>query len=416
MQKLLNRIWNTNPLFFIGLLLVCQVALTLMGWLPALLTTMSLVMGLAYLQNTTYALQSRAGMRNSNLYHLLAAVAASFSYFWSIQLLVNNNITLVLLVPYVFATVIATIHGNKLSIRIEKMLGIYVEDLKGTPQLLKLWPSVAILMAFLSWQIYRLTTHGIQVTTLGGKTMSLGLSTLVLLTFLGIAGSFSFALLRTARSSDSYWYHTFAFLLNICIEFVKLAILVKFKLNWQLFLPVTTGSVIGSLIGANLALSIATRIEAKFDVHVLKKDEMQKLEQSGDIKWPFLQIKWLSLIFIVQAVLILLGVASLFTSVLLLVLSAWQQMSFTIKSRAGQRNNSLYLAWSSVFSNGVWYITLAPLAMNGITLNKAIPYIIGGVIGSLIGQLAGMRVERLTGAIASISGKQVMSPAPATAK
>lgn len=385
---------------------MCQILLIPLGQVASsILPTMGLVMGLAYLQNTTYAMQSRAGMRNSNLYHLLAAVAASLAYFWSLQLLVRNDLPLVLLVPYVFATVIATVHGNKLSIHLEKLLGIYVENLKGKPQFLKLWPSVAVLMVFLVWQIFKLGTHGIQVTTPRGEVFTLGLYTLTLLTFLGIAGSFSFALLRTARSSDSYWFHTLAFLLNICIEFVKLAILIKFKLNWQLFLPVTTGSVIGSLIGANMALDIATRIQAKFDVHVFKPKEMQEREQSGDIKWPTLQIKWLAVILIVQIMAILFGVAVVITSVVLLVLSAWQQMSFTLKSRAGQRNNSLYLGWSSVFSNGVWYITLAPLAMGGITIDKAIPYIIGGAIGSLAGQLIGMRVERATGALANMPSK-----------
>lgn len=400
-RRLLIKIWNINPLIFIGAMLISQLLLIISGRLPALLLTTALVMGLAYLQNTTYAMQSRAGMRNSNLYHLLAAVGASLAYFWSLQLLVHNKLTLVLLVPYVFATVIATVHGNKLSIYLEKMLGIYVEDLRGKPQFLKLWPSVAILMAFLVWQIFNLGTQGLEVTTFKGENLILGLDTLVILIFLGIAGSFSFALLRTARSSDSYWFHALAFLLSTCVDFAKLAILVNFNLNWQLFLPVTTGSVIGSLVGANLALNIATRIQAKFDVHVFKQREMQEREQSGNINWPITQIVWLVSILTVQVFAIFLGFADVITSVVLLILSAWQQMSFTLKSRAGQRNNSLYLSWSSVFSNGVWYITMAPLAMGGITPDKAIPYIIGGAIGSLVGQLAGMRVERATGALAS---------------
>lgn len=411
-QKLLTRVWNTNPLFFLGAILGCQILLFPLGWMTAsILPTMTLVMGLAYLQNTTYALQSRAGMRNSNLYHLLAAVAASLAYFWSLQLLVRNELPLVLLMPYVFATVIATVHGNKFSIRIEKFLGIHVEDLKGKPQFLKLWPSVAVLMAFLMWQVFNLGTQGVQVVTPKGGVLVLESHTLILLVFLGIAGSFSFALLRTARSSDSYWFHTLAFLLNTCIEFVKLAILIKFKLNWQLFLPVTTGSVIGSLIGANIALNITTHIQAKFDVHVLKAKEMQELERTGEIKWPTMQIQWLTYVLILQMGAILIGIAGIVASVVLLMLSAWQQMSFTIKSRAGQRNNSLYLGWASVFSNGVWYITLAPLAMGGVTLDKAIPYIIGGAIGSLVGQLVGMRIEHATGALTSIPPKPTPKPA-----
>jgi hypothetical protein len=362
-------------------------------------------MGLAYFQNTTYALQSRAGMRNSNLYHLIAVVTASLAFFWSLQLLWNNKLTLVLLAPYIFATVIATVHGNKLSIKIEKWLGIYIEDLKGKPQLIKLWPSVLVLFVFLVGQVLYLGAQGVPVQAQDGKTLILGLDTLVLLTILGIAGSFTFALLRTARSSDSYWFHTVTFLMNMCVDFTKLAILIKFNLNWLLFLPVTTGGMIGSLIGANLAMGIATKIQAKFDIHVLKPKELQKLEETGQIEWPVVQIKYLSLILLIQSGAILLGRADLAVSMILLILSAWQQMSFTLKSRAGQRNNTAYLSWSSVFSNGVWYITLVPLALGGITLDKAIPYIIGGAIGSLLGQLAGMKVESKIGAIAGAQTK-----------
>lgn len=409
-----ERLWNTNPLLLLGLALLVQGGAYLGGYIPAsLLPTTVLVMGLAYAQNTTYALQSRAGMRNSNLYHFIAAVAASLAYFWSLQLLVRNDLPLVLLVPYVFATVLATVNGNALSIRIEKTLGIYVEDLKGTPQLMKLWPSVAVLLGLLVWQVRNLAQRGVQVKTHDGM-LTLDSGTLVLLIVLGIAGSFSFALLRTARSSDSYWYHTIAFLLNTGIEFTKLAILVKFRLTWELFIPVTTGSVIGALIGANLALNIAKRIQARFDIHVYNKKEMAALEKSGAIPWPTTQIRWLALVLLVQVWAIASGFAVLTVSCLLLVLSAWQQMSFTLKSRSGQRDNPRYLAWASVFSNGVWYITLAPLAMNGITLDKAIPYIIGGAMGSLVGQLVGMWAERWTGALvheAPVASKPVSATA-----
>jgi hypothetical protein len=438
MQKLLIRIWNTDPLIFIGTILFIEAILLLSGflsitppaWLSSFFTaiwtdspilrvlltllTVGLIMSLAYLQNSTYSLQSRAGMRNSNLYHLIAAVGASFTFFLSRQILVRNDITLTLLMPYIFATALGTVNGNKISIRIEKMLGIYIptENLKGKQaQFLKLWPSVAVLMVFLVWQIIYLGIDGIQVTTSKGEVLLLGLDTLILLAILGIAGSFSFTLLRTARSSNSYWFSTASFLLNICVDFISLAILIKFDLTWQLFLPVTTGGVIGSLIGANLALSITEKIKAKFDIHVLKPKEILELEQSGKIEWPTTQIKWLSLVFVIQAVLILSGIGTLLTSVTLAILSAWQQMSFTLKSRAGQRNNSQYLSWSSIFSNGVWYVTLAPLVIGGITMDKAIPYIIGGAIGSLVGQLFGMMIERAIGALAdsNSSPKQVLA-------
>ena len=87
-------------------------------------------------------------------------------------------------------------------------------------------------------------------------------------------------------------------------------------------------------------------------------------------------------------------------------------------SRARQRNSAQYLAWCSVFSNGVWYICMHFLAMGKITLEKAAPYIVGNAGGSLIGQNLAMQAERLTGAVMDEkpkSPKPVTMPKPATA-
>ncbi len=399
-----RRLWATNPLWIIGGIIAMQMVFFWQGtFAVAPGITLLLVMVLAYVQNTTYSLQSRSASRNSNAYHLVAAVAANFAFFWSLRLLVRNDLPVALLAPYVFATILGTLHGNSISIKIESVLGLSPEGAKGRPQLLKLLPTVIVLLVLLVAQIYFLRGHEVLVP--GGQAVKLSLDFGVLATILALTifGSFTFAILRVARSADSYWFHFFAVILNLGVEFAKLAILIKFRMDWAMFLPTTTGSVIGSLVGANLAQQVAERIKAKFDIHVFSKNEELAREKSGAIRWPVAQIVLLCLVLIPQTYVFRFN--SWKVGGILLFLAAWQALSFTMKSRAGQRNNQQYLAWASVFSNGVWYLTMHELALGSITIEKAIPYIVGSAVGSLIGQLLSMKVERMTGATMDVSVK-----------
>lgn len=404
MRALARRLWETNPLWIIGGIIAVQMLFFWQGtFLVAPGMTLLLVMSLAYVQNTTYSLQSRSANRNSNAYHLVAAVAANFAFFWSLRLLVRNDLPIVLLAPYVFATILGTLHGNSISIKIESTLGLSPEGAKGRPQFLKLLPTVAILFSLLVAQIYFLRGHEVLVSAEQSTRLSLSAAVLATILALTILGSFTFAILRVARSADSYWFHFFAVILNLGVEFAKLAILIKFRMDWAMFLPTTTGSVIGSLVGANFAQKVAERIKARFDIHVYSKTEELEREKAGIIEWPRTQIVFLALVLIPQTYIF--GFNSWMFGGVLLFLSAWQALSFTMKSRAGQRNNQQYLAWTSVFSNGVWYLTMHELALGSITLEKAIPYIVGSAVGSLVGQLLAMKVEQATGATMDASVK-----------
>jgi hypothetical protein len=369
-------LFNLNPLWPIGAVVAVQFAAIALGYLPvSLAPTMALVLGLAYAQNTAYGLQSRSANRNSNAYHLLAAVAASFTFFWSLQLLVRNELPPVLLAPYVFATVIGSVHANALSIRIEGALGLSAEGAKGRPQLMKLWPTVAVLSALLAVQAFFLAP-------------SYGSGVLAALLVITVVESFAFSMLRVARSTDHYWFHTGAVLVNLGLGFLKFVILVNNQVDWALFLPTTTGSVIGSLIGANLGQDVGKKLKAAFDSHV---------GTGAKVLWPVRQLVLVLLGLAVHAVVF--GIGGAKAALVLLAVSAWQAVSFTMVSRARQRNNAQYLAWTSVFSNGVWYVCLHYLAQGAITAEKAAPYIVGNAAGSLVGQTLAMKAEQATGAL-----------------
>jgi hypothetical protein len=196
--------------------------------------------------------------------------------------------------------------------------------------------------------------------------------------------------LRLARSTDSYSFHAVTVLIQIGASFLKLALMLKYQMDWVMFLPTTTGSVIGNLLGANFGQYIVERINAKFDIHVLEKGKIL-------VAWPWKQLAPFSLA--VAAHLYFFGFTAWRANLVLLAFAFGQTASFTLKSRAGQRKHRGFIAWSSVGSNGVWYLTMHALLLEDIGLLQAAPYVVGCCVGSLIGHLVAMRIEQKLGSL-----------------
>src|SRR3989344_5841006 len=179
-----------------------------------------------------------------------------------------------------FATVFGSLHGNIVSKIIEKRIGAQSEAPKNQPQLIRFWPSMAFLLAMLILQV-------VFVSSSFSPWMIAGLALLTLV------DNFAFAVLRLARSSDNYWFHGFAALFQAGAKFLGLAIMFNYEMSWALFLPTTTGGVMGSLTGQYFARGISDRINAKFDSHVM-----------GDknIEWPILQTAVFSLGMVIHGI------------------------------------------------------------------------------------------------------------------
>ena len=75
-----------------------------------------------------------------------------------------------------------------------------------------------------------------------------------------------------------------------------------------------------------------------------------------------------------------------------------QNISFSIVSRARNRNNFTYHMVASVFSNGVWFATFRQLIQADMTWLFFVPYTLGTVCGSLTGAKISMFIEKLLGA------------------
>ena len=67
-------------------------------------------------------------------------------------------------------------------------------------------------------------------------------------------------------------------------------------------------------------------------------------------------------------------------------------------SRSKNRDNKFYHASCSVFSNGIWFLTIRELVAADLTLYLFFPYVIGTVLGSLLGAEASIKIEKVLGA------------------
>ena len=84
---------------------------------------------------------------------------------------------------------------------------------------------------------------------------------------------------------------------------------------------------------------------------------------------------------------------------ILLILAFVQTTSFSLVSRARNRDHMGYHAVASVMSNLVWFATFHQLAVvHEFGWAIAHWYIAGTVLGSLFGARVAMRIEKLIGA------------------
>lgn len=82
----------------------------------------------------------------------------------------------------------------------------------------------------------------------------------------------------------------------------------------------------------------------------------------------------------------------------ILFLAYFQNVSFSIVSRARNRDNMTYHLIASVFSNGVWFLTFRQLVLADMTFMLFIPYTLGTIAGSLTGAKFSMWIEDKIGA------------------
>lgn len=97
----------------------------------------------------------------------------------------------------------------------------------------------------------------------------------------------------------------------------------------------------------------------------------------------------------------------------ILGLAFLQNVSFSVVSRARNRDNQRYIVISSAFSNGIWFLTFRELVLAKMNWFLFIPYTIGTVIGSVSGANLSMYIERWLNASSDAHLRKVPAPPPA---
>lgn len=113
---------KNRPFFIVlGILLLVTAVFLLLGEL-ILLSTVTLI-GLAFVQNTSFSMVSRSRNRDSLNYHAIASFFSNTLWFLTMRELVKQDLDVYLFAPYALGTIAGSIFGSKISMKIEKILG-----------------------------------------------------------------------------------------------------------------------------------------------------------------------------------------------------------------------------------------------------------------------------------------------------
>ena len=369
------------PLALLGLFVVFQI------FGGVVLASVAFITSLAFVQNITYSLQSRSATRNSNLYHMIAAVTSSLVFFATRQFLITKSLPFMFMPAYVFGTVFGSMHGKKLSQKIEKFIDARTGPSdKNKSQLFQFWPSLGILTVALVLEVLFLSENP---------------KLLLMVAVLSFLSNFGFSIVRVTRNADNHWVHFGAILFEATASFALLKIMIEQQMDWTLFIPSLTGSMMSSLSGSELAKKIMAAVQASTDGHV---------KEGKKIDAPYGPLAAGASLMIAQF--IIFGFSNMLTISILMMSVLAQSVSFSMVSRARQRSSDAYLVWCSFLSNGIWYLTMHLYTADKMPNYLFVPNTSATAMGALAGQDISMRVEKKIGAVMDEPKQQTkVSPA-----
>jgi len=179
------------------------------------------------------------------------------------------------------------------------------------------------------------------------------------------------------------------------VTFLYYQRLVEYDISWLLFVPFVAAGICGSISGALISMRIEIKTGASVDAHVTAPEAPKPVLWPIAVLFPLVLIEFL---FMPQIVLSLLAVYGLAVAM---------RFSFMLVSRARNRDNILYHALASIFSNGIWFLTFKQLYDVGLELPFLVPYIVGVASGSLLAYNVSIWIERRIKAVADAPAKKV---------
>ncbi|KKS44020.1 MAG: hypothetical protein UV48_C0005G0017 [Candidatus Azambacteria bacterium GW2011_GWA2_42_9] len=335
-----------------------------------------ILMAVAYLNNVSYSMVSRSAVRDNAPYHAFTVLLSNVLWYSTLNLLIKDDMTIILFVPYTVATVWGSFTGAVASMKVEKVFGITTNvDKKKASAKSALVQKV--LLVFLA-------IFGIIVAIYAENfAASLKIASLV------FVNSIAFSILRRSRNTNNTIYHIIASIVNSIVWYLLYRDLALTGMTFVLFTSYCFGSVLGGLTGQKTSSVIERQIGATADKH---------LEKDGE---SFSYKEILTLI-PKKTVITLTLVATAFAAfqknhsflLILTAFSAAQQIAFSMVSRSRNRDSMIYHVIASIFSNGVWFLTFRQLHVKNWTPELYVPYAAGGAVGSVTGVAISMGIEK----------------------
>lgn len=210
------------------------------------------------------AMLNRSSTKNSWAYHGIVLLLNSVAGYWvfkSVDALVTTiGLTYFLIIAYIAATVWGNFTGSKLSMIIEKKLGV-VTRLKGggnntSPQEKKVKYALLIILGVLAVAILIITrgNYFAAVSVFFLNFLNMGIHTFV----------------RRSRNVGNTIFHNTGLLLQGLSYFLLFRFIAAENMSWIFFLPYAMGSILGGLLTHTFNMWAEKRIKADPDKHLIK--------------------------------------------------------------------------------------------------------------------------------------------------
>lgn len=374
------------------------------GLLSVVLSSEPLVFGqlmfLAFFQNVAFLLVSRARNRNSNNYHLIAAMLSNGVWFMTYAYMVPRGMPWQMLVPFLSGTTLGSLFGAGVSQKIERWLGLSADAAQpsvsfplggpapDSPNLIGEWLKNYAL-------VFCLGLSGILCAIAAGNPWFIAA-----MIFFAFLQNFGAAVSSRARSRNNFNYSVAATLASGFLFLLAFRYLVVHNMPFSLFIPYAVGTVLGSIAGAKISAVFEKIFNIRPDSHLEGNKPGAPL--AGNAFFKIVVLAGSGLIFLqVAGFGSLLGLPNEKSLAILLMGTlayALQNLTFSIASRAGNRNHLNYHLSSRVLNGVVTYLCFMYAVTNEMSFELFAPIMLGQTIGSVTGQNIGMKIEKKIGA------------------
>lgn len=112
-----------NRMFYVILIALIVVTTVFLGIGKLNLMSSLILIGLAFVQNTSFSMVSRSRNRDNMDYHAIASLFSNTLWFLTMRELVKHELDIFLFAPYALGTIAGSLFGVKVSMAIETALG-----------------------------------------------------------------------------------------------------------------------------------------------------------------------------------------------------------------------------------------------------------------------------------------------------